>query len=174
MKKANIIIGLLLISNLVTIVYILKNNQTLQYLAQYMEDREYNCFCDVGVNSDTVCIKRATVYNAVVEQCDADPFTTADGSRINKNKLEAGKLRWIALSQDLVNDSYKARLHPGLFKGKFKFGDTLRVESKIHTSMNGLWVVRDVMNSRYRQSMDFLIPLRGKRLLGRDFKIHKI
>ena len=160
-------------SNLVSIIYILKNNQTLGYLAQYMEDREYNCFCDVGPNSDTVCIKRATVYNAVVEQCDADPFITADGSRINKDKLEAGKLRWIALSQDLVDDSYKAKLHPGLFKGKFKFGDTLRVESKRHKFMNGLWVVRDVMNRRYRQSMDFLIPLRGKRILGRDFKICK-
>lgn len=173
MKKTNIIIVLLLVSNLATIFYILKGDRSLAYYAQYMEDREYNCFCEVGPDSDTVCIKRATVYNAVVEQCDADPFITADGSRINKHKLEAGKLRWIALSQDLVDDNYKARLHPGLFKGKFKFGDTLRVESKVHTSMNGLWVVRDVMNSRYRQSMDFLIPLRGKRLLGRDFKIYK-
>ena len=173
MKKTNIIIGLLLISNLATIFYIMKGDQSLGYFAQHIEDKKYNCFCDVGPNSDTVCIKRATVYNAVVEQCDADPFTTADGSKIDKAKLEAGKLRWIALSQDLVDDSYKAKLHPGLFKGKFKFGDTVKVESLKHSFMNGLWVVRDVMNKRYRQSMDFLIPLKAKKLLGRDFKICK-
>tara|TARA_R110000822_G_scaffold152136_3_gene291423 strand:+ start:1419 stop:1934 length:516 start_codon:yes stop_codon:yes gene_type:complete len=170
MKSRNIIITGLLISNLLTLSYIVTG---VPYVLDYTDDYVEDCSCTTVPDSDTVCIKRATVYNAVVEQCDSDPFTTADGSRINKRKLEAGKLRWIALSQDLVNDSYKARLHPGLFKGKFKFGDTLRVESSIHTSMNGLWVVRDVMNSRYRQSMDFLIPLRGKRLLGRDFKVYK-
>lgn len=156
MKKTTIIVGLLL-SNL----YILG-------------DKPPTTSVEVVVPaSDTVHIKRATVYNAVVGQCDADPFTTADGSKINKDKLESGKLKWIALSQDLVNDSYKAKLHPGLFKGKFKFGDTVKVESKKHKFMNGLWVVRDVMNKRYRQSMDFLIPLKGKRILGKDFKICK-
>lgn len=126
-------------------------------------------------DQDTVSIKRATIYNAVVGQCDDDPFTTADGSHIDTTKLRTGELKWVALSQDLVYDEYKASLHPGLFKGKFEFGDTIRVISKKHTCMNGLYVVRDVMNRRYKLSMDFLQPLKKKYKfgLGLDFKIVK-
>ena len=87
--------------------------------------------------------------------------------------VEVPEEKGAPISQDLIDDAYKARVHPGLFKGEFKFGDTLRVESKTHSSMNGLWVVRDCMNRRYKNSMDFLLPLKGKRILGRDFKISK-
>ena len=167
MQKKFIIFNLFLsISNLLGISYIIVNTH------QIPKDNKVETI-DTVTDSGVVNIKRATVYNAVVEQCNSDPFTTADGSKIDKVKLESGDLRWIALSQDLIDDAYKARVHPGLFKGEFKFGDTLRVESKTHSSMNGLWVVRDCMNRRYKNSMDFLLPLKGKRILGRDFKISK-
>ncbi|WP_438964741.1 hypothetical protein, partial [Winogradskyella sp.] len=32
-------------------------------------------------------LDRATTYNAEINQCDSDPLTTADGSRIDLNKL---------------------------------------------------------------------------------------
>ena len=125
--------------------------------------------------SDTVELSRTTFYNAVVAQCDNDPFTTADGSHIDVKKLNKGELRWVALSQDLIDDAYKARRHPGLFKGNFEFGDTITVESKKYSCMNGCYVVRDVMNRRYRKSMDFLLPLKKhyKFGLGNDFRIFK-
>lgn len=123
---------------------------------------------------DTTAIRRASVYNAVSSQCDGNPFITADGSKIDKNRLESGKLRWVALSRDLIDNKYRAKLYPGTFKGEYKFGDTIKVESKIHSYMNGLWVVRDCMNKRYKSSIDFLIPLKGRKLLGKDFKICKI
>ena len=123
---------------------------------------------------DTTAIKRASVYNAVVSQCDGNPFVTADGSKIDNKKLESGELRWVALSRDLIDNKYRSKLHPGTFKGEYKFGDTIRVESKTHPYMNGSWVVRDCMNKRYKSSIDFLIPLKGRKLLGRDFKICKI
>jgi len=122
---------------------------------------------------DTLSLRRATVYHAVVAQCDADPLITADGSYIDTCLLNKGQLQWIALSQDLVDDPYKAKLHKGLFKGMFKFGDTVYVSSTKHAMMNGYYVVKDVMNRRYKQSMDFLMPVKGARFLGRDFKICK-
>jgi len=153
-----------------TFILILINLGCVSYIGlEYKQQKSVS----VLDNSNIVEIKRATVYNALVNQCDADPFTTADGSKIDTVKLQKGKLKWIALSRDLINDPYRAKIYPGLFKGKFKFGDTVKVESLKHSFMNGLWVVRDVMNKRYRQSMDFLIPLKAKKLLGRDFKICK-
>ena len=123
--------------------------------------------------SCSVNIRRATVYHAVVSQCDADPLITADGSYIDTCLLNKGQLQWVALSQDLVYDEYKASLHKNLFKGRFRFGDTVYVSSTKHSMMNGYYVVRDVMNRRYKQSMDFLMPIKGRRFLGRDFKICK-
>ena len=124
-------------------------------------------------SKDTLSLKRATVYHAVVAQCDADPLITADGSYIDTCLLNKGQLQWVALSQDLVYDEYKASLHKKLFRGRFRFGDTVYVSSTKHSMMNGYYVVRDVMNRRYKQSMDFLMPIKGRRFLGRDFKICK-
>jgi hypothetical protein len=127
------------------------------------------------IQSDSVCLIRTTYYNAVVSQCNSDPLTTADGSKINLKKLNKGEIRWVALSQDLVKDEYKAKLHPGLFNGTFRFGDTICVYSEKDTIMNGCYVVRDVMNRRYRNSMDFLLPIGHPKVfgLGKDFKIIK-
>tara|TARA_B110000211_G_scaffold93293_1_gene108751 strand:- start:13 stop:486 length:474 start_codon:yes stop_codon:yes gene_type:complete len=129
-----------------------------------------------ATRSKAVEIGRATIYNAVAAQCDHDPFTTADGSYIDTNKLKGGNLNWIALSQDLIDDSYKARLHKGLFKGQFQFGDSILVISKEWPSMSNVYIVHDVMNKRYRKAIDFLMPIetKNKFRLGRDFKLYKL
>lgn len=98
------------------------------------------------MKSEFIQIDRATTYNAVPGQCDSDPLTTADGSRIDPDKLRDGKIRWCALSRDFI-----AR-----WGGLFDYGDTIQVGSFSSPQINGKWIVHDCMNKRYSNSIDFL------------------
>ena len=77
-----------------------------------------------------------TVYNPVGSQTDSTPLITADGSIIDPENLE----RWIAVSRDLLP--------------KYPYGT--KVELICKCPYEGEWEVRDVMNSRYTQSVDIL------------------
>ena len=79
-------------------------------------------------------------------------FITASGDRIIPHELSAGKIRWVALSRDLIHE--------------YPFGTVIEVHSESHKELNGLWVVKDKMGSRHRKCIDFLMP-RGKSKLGR-------
>jgi 3D (Asp-Asp-Asp) domain-containing protein len=98
------------------------------------------------IKSEFIQMDRATTYNAVPSQCDSHPLTTADGSRIDPDKLQDGKIRWCALSRDFL-----AR-----WGGLFDYGDTIQVGSFSSPQINGKWVVHDCMNARYSNSVDFL------------------
>ena len=97
-------------------------------------------------NPEKIHIERATTYNATVGQCDSDPFTTADGSRIDLAKLKSQSLKWCALSRDLLSR----------WGGLINYGDTIDVYSISSPQINGKWCVRDCMNKRYTKSVDFL------------------
>ncbi len=85
---------------------------------------------------------------------------TASGSKINANKLKSGKIRWVALSRDML------KIYP--------FDSIIRVESKEHPELNGSWVVKDKMGPRHKKCIDFLI-YKGQSRLGRTkVKIEKI
>jgi len=112
-------------------------------------------------------LDRATTYYCNVNQCDNDPFTTADGSVIDPIKLKNKEIRWCALSRDLIWDEYRQTIHKQGFRGLFEFGDTIIVYSKTNPQINGKWVVHDTMNKRYTNSIDFLIhPSNNKPKLG--------
>jgi hypothetical protein len=129
----------------------------------------------VIVKHDTLHLKRGTRYNATVAQCDESPFKTADGSLIVPSKVKNGKQRWVALSRDLILDQYRDNLYSNEahWKGYFKFGDTISVESKAHPFINGEWIVHDCMSSRYTNSIDFLTAVGATPRLGvaKDIKI---
>ena len=104
-------------------------------------------------------IDRATTYNPSKWQCDSDPLTTADNSLIDVEKLKANQIKWVALSRDLILDPYRNSYfpHKGHWNGLFSFGDTIDVRSVSSPQINGKWVVRDCMNARYENSIDFLM-----------------
>jgi 3D (Asp-Asp-Asp) domain-containing protein len=95
---------------------------------------EMNC-------GDTIIVK-ATMYNAVLEQCDDTPDKTADQSKI-PNVDSCSHLNWLAVSQDLLwfND------------GPIRYGDTVYV---IAGHKTGYYIVRDAMNKRWTNRIDFL------------------
>lgn len=102
----------------------------------------------------TVTHVTLTYYQPVKEQCDSKPLITADGSKINLNHLKIGKIRWCAISRDLLY------LFP---KGKPK---------RIYIEGFGTYQVRDVMNRRFRHSVDILIhPKNSKRIKLNKVKI---
>lgn len=80
----------------------------------------------------------ATIYNPKSNQCDASPLITADGSKINVKN--ANNLRWIAVSRDLLQD--------------FNYGDTIIITN--NKIFNGMWVIHDCMNKRFKKKIDFL------------------
>lgn len=95
-----------------------------------------------------------TVYQPVKNQCDSDPLTTSDGSKINLRHLKSGKIKWCAISQDLLY------LFP---KGKPKM---------IFIDGYGLYEVRDIMNKRHKHKVDLLIhPKNSMRIKIKNVKI---
>jgi len=86
----------------------------------------------------------ASVYYPVVAQTDSTPFTTADGSKINKKK--PGKHRWVAVSRNLLRK----------WGGKIEYGDKLQVKG-ISKKLDGIYVVRDTMTKRMKNRIDILV-----------------
>ena len=80
-----------------------------------------------------------TCYQPIKQQCDDEPLTTADGSKINIKNLKNGYLKWCAISRDLLY------LFP---QNKPKI---------VFIEGYGYYEVRDVMNKRHRHRIDLLI-----------------
>jgi 3D (Asp-Asp-Asp) domain-containing protein len=111
-----------------------------------------------------------SLYNPEDDQCDDTPTITADGSKINYTS--ASDHRWVAVSQELIDDQYRLKhlvkdSADNRFKGKIKFGDTIWVDSP-DANLNGYWIVHDVMNKRYTNGIDFLQTTGDSRLYGNN------
>ena len=90
----------------------------------------------------------ATYYHATPNECDSKPLITADGSEIDTSKLQKGLIRWVSLSRDLLQR----------WGGEYKYGDTIRVEHE-NPLLCGLWIIHDCMNRRFKNKIDFLVPV---------------
>ena len=88
---------------------------------------------------------KATMYHPVEAQCDDTPLITADGSRINPHKVS--EWNWIAVSQHMLTRN----------GGPLNYGDTVYVLGTKHK--DGIYVVRDCMNKRKTNQIDFLESL---------------
>ena len=86
----------------------------------------------------------ATIYSAQPQQTDAEPFITADNSRITPR--HTSKNHWIALSRDMLKSG----------GGKFQFGDSVQV-SGISPALDGNYIIHDTMNRRLHHTIDLLV-----------------
>lgn len=77
-----------------------------------------------------------TYYHPVKSQCDDSPLVTADLSKINMRHLERGKVRWCAISRDLL--------------WLIPMGSVVDIEGF------GRYEVHDLMNKRYDHCIDIL------------------
>jgi 3D (Asp-Asp-Asp) domain-containing protein len=97
-----------------------------------------------------------TTYTASVKETDSTPNITASGFKIDTNNPK--KHRIIAVSRDL--------------KKKLKFGSKVRIEGA--GKYSGTYVVKDVMNKRYKKRIDILINPDDKQTKLNKIKLYKI
>lgn len=86
----------------------------------------------------------ATVYNAVPEQCNAQPTVTASGRVIDPSEVEG--LRILAMERTMMA---RHGIH---------YGDSVLVRGT--GKYDGAWVVEDTMSPRHAglDKIDFLVP----------------
>ena len=104
------------------------------------------------VATATITHVTLTYYQPVKAQCNSEPLVTADGSKINLRHLKQGRIKWCAISRDLLY------LFP---KGKPK---------RIYIEGFGTYQVRDVMNRRFHHSVDILIHPKN----SKSIKLNKV
>ena len=92
-----------------------------------------------------------TTYNAVRSQCDRSPLITADGTKIDHNKLKSGEQKIVAISRDLL---YAIPL-----------GSIIDIEGY------GRYEVRDTMNGRFNHRIDILQHSSKKNFKKNNIKI---
>jgi 3D (Asp-Asp-Asp) domain-containing protein len=107
-------------------------------------------------NLEEVGIVTVTTYKASSEETDSTPNITASGFKISKRNPK--KHRIIAVSRDL--------------KRKLKFGQRVRLRNA--GKYNGEYVVRDVMNKRYKKRIDILINPKDKQTKLSKVKVYKV
>jgi 3D (Asp-Asp-Asp) domain-containing protein len=97
-----------------------------------------------------------TTYTPSVEECDSTPNITASGFKIDTLNPKRHKI--IAVSRDL--------------KRKWKFGTKIRITGM--GKHNGTYIVKDVMNKRYKKRIDILVGKQDKQFKFTGIKIYKI
>ena len=107
-------------------------------------------------NLEEVGVVTVTTYKASSEETDSTPNITASGFKISKKNPK--KHRIIAVSRDL--------------KRKLKFGQRVRLRNA--GKYNGEYVVRDVMNKRYKKRIDILINPKDKQTKLSKVKVYKV
>ena len=90
---------------------------------------------------DTIKVT-ATMYNPVEEQCDSDPYTTA--SMLIINPFKASEQKFIAMSRDLLKR----------WGGIFEYKQKVRLVGC--GEKDGVYIVADCMNERFRNKIDIL------------------
>jgi len=88
---------------------------------------------------------KATMYHPVEAQCDNSPLITADGSKIDPYKVS--EWNWIAVSQHMLTRN----------GGPLNYGDIIYVLGTEHK--DGVYVIKDCMNKRKTNQIDFLESL---------------
>jgi len=102
---------------------------------------------------DTVTL---TTYTAVAGETDSTPTITASGFKIDTNNPKRHRI--IAISRDL--------------KKKWKFGTKVKIKNA--GKYNGVYVVKDLMNKRYKNRVDILIGEDDKQVSMNNVKITKL
>ena len=97
-----------------------------------------------------------TTYTVDLLQTDSTPLITASGFKLDS--LNPRKHRVIAISRDL--------------KTRFKLGTRVRITNA--GRFNGVYVVRDLMNKRFKRKIDILINPEDRHTKLTDVIINKM
>jgi 3D (Asp-Asp-Asp) domain-containing protein len=120
------------------------------------EIENYNKKINEAISPVTPIIVTATTYRPTEEETDTTPNITASGFKIDLNNPKRHKI--IAVSRDL--------------KRKWPFGSKVYIKGV--GKHDGIYVVRDVMNKRYKKRIDILIGHQDKQITYKKVKAFKL
>ena len=106
--------------------------------------------------SDAYKVVTLTTYTIERNQTDSNPLETASGYIVDSINPKRHKV--IAISRDL--------------KSKFKFSDSVHITNA--GSYDGVYVVEDIMNRRFKDRIDILINPKDKGTLLLNVKIKQL
>lgn len=92
---------------------------------------------------------KLTGYHPVKAECDANPLITADGSHVDLHKLKRGKIRWCAVSRELLRHFPKDK------------------PKRIWIEGYGVYEVRDVTHKRIKNTVDIMLHPADKQVIYR-------
>lgn len=132
----NFILSLCLACFLMAISFMVKINTIEKAVKNFppaMQETSTPAVPASAVETETITL---TVYHPVESQCDFTPNVTADGTVINFKELKEGKIKYCAVSRDLLT--------------RFPYGSTIYVKG------HGEYKVVDTMNKRFEKYVDLL------------------
>lgn len=89
---------------------------------------------------------KASIYRPNLNQTDSTPLQTASMKIIDTNMLNAGKLKWVAVSRNLHKR----------YGGKYRFGDKIKLYNCGKFS-NKTYIIQDLMHHKWKNKIDILI-----------------
>jgi len=120
------------------------------------EIENYNKKINEAIGPVTPIIVTATTYRPTEGETDTTPNITASGFKIDLNNPKRHKI--IAVSRDL--------------KRKWPFGSKVYIKGV--GKHDGIYIVRDVMNKRYKKRIDILIGHQDKLITYKKVRAFKL
>ena len=117
-------------------------------------ERVVTQFDTVVITSPLEKIITLTVYNPVESQCDDTPLVTANGTKIDLEKLKRGEIKYCAVSKDLLSE--------------IPYGSIIYIEGY------GEYEVVDTMNKRIKMGVDILQDVSEKGFKKQNIRILKV
>ena len=103
-----------------------------------------------------------TMYQPVYPQTDSSPNITADGTHIRISK--ASEYKFVALSRNLLKR----------WGGPFDYGDFILIKGTTDSHKDGVYQIRDTMNSKWVNVVDILESVHIKPYKYENVHIYKM
>jgi len=120
------------------------NRYKVMYTSTITDLRNENSLLLDKINKllDSPTTVTVTMYRANTIECDQDPDITADGTKIHVP--QSSRYRYVALSRNLLKR----------WGGDFDYGDYILLKGT--NDRDGIYQVRDTMNSKFTNVVDIL------------------